>query len=378
MHQVAERNGAAIALLRFLRWFKMNSRRPFSVLLGEGGELTGEFADLSRTWAAGNSHWCPGGLRSQVMGAVGFEALARRAERSDLRKFAVRSHPALVYLNGFSSTNFRLTELLDLKVPMMTHVHELGLLFRRQAGPAMPRMLSATRRFIACSQAVKKNLICHHGVASDRVEVVYESIAVGNVRASRSRADVLRELGFPTDAQLVVGSGNAIWNKGADVFVQLGRIVCQQRSRAHFAWVGDTGEIPQFEHDLRMLGLAERIRFTGLVGKPADYFAAADVFVLTSREDSFPLVCLEAAALGKPIICFADAGGMPEFVEDDCGSVVPYLDVEAMANRVIALLNSPECSLAMGANARRKVAERHDVDTAAPLINEIIERTIAQ
>jgi len=108
-----------------------------------------------------------------------------------------------------------------------------------------------------------------------------------------------------------------------------------------------------------------------------DYFAAADVFALTSREDPYPLVCLEAAALAKPIICFADAGGMPEFVEEDCGFVVPYLDVEAMADRVIALLDSAECRLTMGANARRKVAERHDISVSAPRIMEIIERTIA-
>jgi hypothetical protein len=40
-------------------------------------------------------------------------------------------------------------------------------------------------------------------------------------------------------------------------------------------------------------------------------------------------VCLEAAALGKPIICFGDAGGMPEFIEEVCELVVPYLDILA-------------------------------------------------
>jgi glycosyltransferase involved in cell wall biosynthesis len=134
--------------------------------------------------------------------------------------------------------------------------------------------------------------------------------------------------------------------------------------------------VTQFEHDVRVAGLSEKVRFTGAVLKPADYLAAADVFVLTSREDPYPLVCLEAAAVAKPIVCFADAGGMSEFVEEDCGFVVPYLDLMAMTNRVVYLLDSLECRITMGAAARRKVMQRHDISQAAPRIMEIIERTI--
>ena len=99
--------------------------------------------------------------------------------------------------------------------------------------------------------------------------------------------------------------------------------------------------------------------------------------MLTSREDPYPLVCLEAAAVAKPIVCFAGAGGMPEFVEEDCGFVVPYLDIMAMADRVGLLLDSLECRITMGAAARRKVTRRHDISRAAPRIMEVIERTIA-
>jgi glycosyltransferase involved in cell wall biosynthesis len=100
--------------------------------------------------------------------------------------------------------------------------------------------------------------------------------------------------------------------------------------------------------------------------------------VLTSREDPYPLVCLEAAALEKPIVCFAGAGGMPEFVENDCGFVVPYLDIAAMADRVTFLLNSPERRLAMGVVARRKVEQNHDICAIGPRIMEIIEKTISR
>ena len=133
-------------------------------------------------------------------------------------------------------------------------------------------------------------------------------------------------------------AGPLIGSKAPTCSCKLAREVCQQRPRAFFVWVGGGPalELAQFEHDARLAGLGDRIRFTGAVTDAADYLAAADVFALTSRQDSYPLTALEAAALQKPIVCFAGAGGMPEFVEEDCGFVVPYLDATAMADRVFA------------------------------------------
>jgi len=373
----ATRTGAPIALLHFLRWFKRNGNRPFSVLLGGGGELVADFEKLAETWSMDRSRWRPDALRTDLLLAVGHGAWARRAEERDAQKFAARCPPALVYVNSIASA--RVIELLAPRVPILTHVHELETYFRTHPSGPLSCLLAQTRQFIACSNAVKENLIREHGVAPRRVETVHESIPVEPTRGDRTREQVLQELRIPADALLVIGSGTADWRKGPDLFIQLARVVSQQRPSVYFAWVGggSLSGLAQLEHDIRLAGLGDKIRLTGGVTTPADYFAAADIFTLTSREDPYPLVCLEAAALAKPIVCFAGAGGMPEFVEDDCGFVVPYLDVAAMADRVISLLDCRSCRLTMGAAARRKVAQRHDVSQAAPRILAIIERTMA-
>jgi glycosyltransferase involved in cell wall biosynthesis len=278
-----------------------------------------------------------------------------------------------VYTNTIATAH--VIELLAPKVPVLTHVHELGSTFRLLRGQELSGLLSRTSQFIACSNVTREHLVHEHGVAGACIETVYESIPVDQVRAERNRKAVFEELRIPEDGLLIAGSGNACWRKGTDLFVHLARTVCQQHDRAYFTWIGG-GSLAELEHDVRLAGLKDKMRFTGAVAKPADYLAAADVFVLTSREDPYPLVCLEAAALEKPIICFAGAGGAPEFVEEDCGFVVPYLDTMAMARRVVSLLDSPKCRADMGSAARRKVEQRHDVNHAAPRIVEIIERTI--
>jgi glycosyltransferase involved in cell wall biosynthesis len=373
----ATRTGAPIALLHFLRWYKKNGHRPFSILLGEGGELTPDFAQLADTWATDCSRWCPGGTRAQLLSKAGLGWWARGAHLRDVRRLTPQSSPALIYVNSIVSAHA--VDMLAPQASILAHLHELNSSFQLVAAPVLSRFLTQTRRFIACSNAVREYLIHDQAVTPDKIETVYESIPVVQVRAQRARQQVFQELRIPSDAHLVIGCGTVNQRKGADLFLRLAAAVCRQRANACFAWIGGgrPGDFAQFENGIRAAGLADKVRLTDIVPQTADYLAAADVFALTSREDPYPLVCLEAAAVGKPIVCFAGAGGIPEFVEADCGFIVPYLDIMAMADRVLSLLDSPDCRLTMGTAARRKVAERHDVNAAAPRIMEIIERTIA-
>jgi glycosyltransferase involved in cell wall biosynthesis len=374
----ATRTGAPIALLHFLRWYKKNGHRPFSILLGESGELTSDFAQLTDTWATDRSHWCPGGTRAQLLSKAGLGWWARREHVRDVRRLTPQSSPALIYVNSIVSAHA--VDMLAPQAPLLTHVHELNSSFDLVAAPALSRFMAQTRRFIVCSNAVREYLIHDQAAAPEKVETVYESIPVAEVRPQRTRQQVFQELRIPSDAYLVIACGTVNQRKGADLFLQLAAAVCRQRVNAYFAWIGGgrPGDFAQFENGIRAAGLADRVRLTGIVPQTADYIAAADVFALTSREDPYPLVCLEAAAVGRPIVCFAGAGGIPEFVEADCGFIVPYLDIMAMALNVVSLLDSTEFRLTMGTAARRKVAQRHDVNATAPRIMQIIERTIAE
>jgi glycosyltransferase involved in cell wall biosynthesis len=118
--------------------------------------------------------------------------------------------------------------------------------------------------------------------------------------------------------------------------------------------------------------------FTGNVVSHLPYFAQFDAFLLTSREDPFPLVVLDAASLGKPVVCFAEAGGAPELVQEDAGLVVPYLDVEAMAAAATAIVEDADLRARLGRRAREKVLERHDMGVGGAHIAEIVRRQLAR
>jgi glycosyltransferase involved in cell wall biosynthesis len=107
--------------------------------------------------------------------------------------------------------------------------------------------------------------------------------------------------------------------------------------KVHFCWLGAM--------DPAMQGwLADEIaaaRATGTFHMPGhrddvgSVLRASDAFALTSREDPFPSVVLEALAAGLPAFAFDRTGGIPDMLRanEGAGTVVPYCDVTAMARR---------------------------------------------
>jgi glycosyltransferase involved in cell wall biosynthesis len=150
-------------------------------------------------------------------------------------------------------------------------------------------------------------------------------------------------------------------------------------SKFRFIWVGGPVEgrfFNQLQYDIRKSNLQDAVTFVGPCERPEKYYSAMDVFLLPSREDPCPLVMLEAAGYGLPIVCFEGSGGAPEFAEDDTGVVVPYLDVEAMAGALFRLQGAPELAARLGESGRRRTIVRHDPEQQCQALFSAITRIV--
>lgn len=378
----ASRTGAPIVLLHLLRWLKDNSDLSFHVILRDGGALEPDLSALAmvsklKPGMSTYTRWIPRGG-----GRIGLRKTAEMIYLGRLKGRLLREGFGLVYAN--TVTNGDILEFLsDLRCPVLCHVHELEYWIRYCTdAKEFGQVKKYTQHYIAVSEAVRRNLVANHNIPEEKIDTVYEFIPLPACRGrdvEEDRSKVLRRLNIPQNATIVGASGTFEWRKGPDLFIQLARSICvrEPSKPVHFLWIGGESDGPRFGqmmHDIRHAGVEEKVHFVGPQSDPLTYFAACDVFAMVSREDPFPLVSLEAASLGKPIVCFDGSGGAKEFVEDDCGYVVPYLDIESMAHRVVQLLDSVELRRRFGQRAADKVRQRHDVSIAAPKILSIIER----
>lgn len=375
------RTGAPMMLLHFLRWLKQNTKQPFKILLMAGGDLQKDFEELAPTVLFNRGLFRRNGVLARSANRLGQLSRVRSLHHAQVAR-EVGEPPALIYSNTIVNAE-ALQALSVFRCPVITHVHELEFSFRCGVGPAQSQtVLDRTTHFVACAEAVRSNLIDHHSVSPARVDTVHEFLPTAVApRPDTIRSSILAELGLPSDALLVGGVGTLGWRKGTDLFVQAAQQIQQWRpgQPIYFFWMGYGSEVSRQEmlHDIRIAGLDSVVRVLGSKSNPLDYLAAFDVFLLLSREDPYPLVCLESASVGVPIICFDKAGGMPEFVEQDCGVVVPYLDVNAVVREALALLDDPERRHRLGTTAKAKVQARHDVNQEAPKLLSIIHRVIA-
>jgi glycosyltransferase involved in cell wall biosynthesis len=159
---------------------------------------------------------------------------------------------------------------------------------------------------------------------------------------AQARTRIRAELGIADHEFMILGAGFAHIRKGFDLFIQLARKALAARNDVHFVWAGDIQFVlktylgPEMEQ-VKATGRFHHFPFTDHV---ADYFAAADVFALTSREDPYPTVVMEALACGVPCVAFEESGGIPELLRrEKAGRVAKLADVEDFLAQLSALLD---------------------------------------
>lgn len=102
------------------------------------------------------------------------------------------------------------------------------------------------------------------------------------------------------------------------------------------------------------LGIGQRVHFHGYRPDAAAVLAGADLFVLASHYEGFPLTTLEAMRAALPVIV-SDVGGASEAVIDGVtGFAVPGNDVHALRECIRSLVDRPELRAAMGNAGREK------------------------
>lgn len=353
------RTGAPLSLLHVLRWLRSHTDLELEVVAGrlgdDGGQLRSDFESLVPTRLAPE-------LFDPTTSAPSLPAAP------------------VLYLNSILAAG-ALSHLPSPRPYVIARVPELSMSFRRSLDePVLARLLAEADRFVAVSGSVRRLLVERYGVAEDAIAVVPGSIDLSGY-APAGEADTAalrRSLGLPDDALVVGAAGTTDWRKGPDLFVRLAKAL-QERlpdRPVHFVWIGGEPGGPAFwrvERRLVPASLSERVHFLGSRPDPYSYYALMDVFALTSREDPFPRVCMEVGAVGVPIVTF-DNGGAAELVAKGCGYVVPYLDVDAMADHVAELLVDRSLHDRLGAVGAEVVRRDHTVDVGGPATLAEIER----
>ena len=222
-------------------------------------------------------------------------------------------------------------------------VHELPRLLREKAlEDAAREGLMHADTVVFPSRFVKDRLLEALGSPPVRDAIILPQGLYKMLQPNaRAAARVRKELGIAADEPLVLGVGYADIRKGFDLFLQIWRLCQQNEAKVHFCWIGamDPELKRWFAAELEGAAQTGTFHLPGYTADVEGYYAAANAFALTSREDPFPSVALEALSLGVPVVAFEGSGGIPDLLEDeDLGVVVKYGDALLFARSLMRLV----------------------------------------
>lgn len=295
------------------------------------------------------------------------------------------------WLSGWVAMQLRLT--LDLPIVHMSHT--LG--YPKNAAARLPweqepnrrlrverKVLQGSDALVAESPASKQHMVWHYDVDPARVAVIPCGVDTTRFHPQdKRRARVA--LSLPPTAPTLLFVGRLQPSKGIDTLLQAATAVRRDYPDVCVLIVGggldnqdahETAELNRLQTLGNNLGL-RNVRYIKAQPqeKLAQYYAAADVFVMPSHYESFGMVVLEAMACGTPVVASEVGGLSSTIVHGDSGLLVPSGDWQAFAQAISRLLAAPHLQSAMrraGPERARAFAWPHVVENNVRLYRRLI------
>lgn len=199
---------------------------------------------------------------------------------------------------------------------------------------------------------VEKEFKSVFNVSGDKLKILPQGLYKKYKKITPNKAKVCKKYHIPDDAKIIVGSGMASFRKGIDLFFNAATTLIKSEKangpKYHFIWTGECLEEDfenWFSYQLEKSGIKKRIHIASFIGDPKEYqniIECADAFWLTSREDPFPSVMIEALSYNTPVLAFRGCGGADTLLNDGRGILVENFDTNVFADETAKLINNPQ------------------------------------
>ncbi len=301
-----------------------------------------------------------------------------------------KCQPEFGIVNSVEATE-ALEELWRNDVPVVHLIHEFATYTRPRSRLEKSATHSAAMVFSAdivrenairtCAEiaTLEKNLL-PQGICALPESQQTEDVKESERTAIRS---AFRPAHLPSDTIVVLGAGTVQLRKGLHLFVACAKKVRERapEARIRFVWIGSgfhPGEDLNYscfvDEQIKRSELGDSFILLNEVHELQCAYDAADIFFLSSQLDPLPLVAQDALFNKLPLVCFEGASGVPGHIRGDADAstgIVPYLDVDAAAEKILQLAADPGLRKATGEAGRRLASRIFDQDNYFAALNRM-------
>jgi len=183
--------------------------------------------------------------------------------------------------------------------------------------------------------------------------------------------------GIPEDAIVLVTIARLFMLKGHKYIVESAKQLSKQFDNAVWLFVGDGNLAGHFNEQVKQLGLADKIKFTGLLppGEIPLAIQSSDILVHCSLREGLARTLPQAMFCGKPAISF-DVDGAKEVVNENTGRLIQPKNIEQLIKACAELMGDKELRDRLGKAGREFVREKFAPETMVDAIEAVYEKLL--
>jgi glycosyltransferase involved in cell wall biosynthesis len=222
-----------------------------------------------------------------------------------------------------------------------------------------------TYRIVAVSNYVAEFTAAQERISRKKFTVIHNGVDVEEMIRKLASADVValkKELGFRPDDRLIINVGQLIHQKNQQLLVTAFKHFSERVEGYRLVILGEGILRPQLEQHITSLGLRDLVVLPGIKKNVADYYAASDFFVLTSRFEGFSVAVVEALSAGLPVIS-TRVSGAEEYIDENRTGFIVSDDADDIARTMEILAGATEEEQQLRRNAARAKAKMYDLES---------------
>ncbi len=295
-------------------------------------------------------------LEANVVHVGGAGAGCRLVQVAGLWRFLKRYGGRYDRIIGFSE---------DANVPLVRAAHLSGLAdrvilsvhnpvdkFSRRVRGWVARYYPLAHKVLGVSRGVVSDLEAL-GIPEDKLLFRPNPVDLNSIM---SASDLKPPILLEKDVFNFVAMGRLHSHKGFDLLLEAFSRVARFGLGARLTILGEGEERASLEQQIGRLGLKGLVSLPGSVQNPFSVMAQADCFVLSSRLEGWPMVLMEAMAVGLPVVAFRCPHGPDEIVEDGVsGLLVENGNIEALERSMQCVMSDDQLRSRLASGARRRV-----------------------
>lgn len=287
----------------------------------------------------------------------------------------------LVHAHGTRAMSNMFRPALRAKLPLVYTCH--GWSFHRDQNPVVKSLRVFSEKYLTSKANVN---IC--GAKANREEarklfgrfkarIIYNSVDHEKFSPYGTYKNVRAELGIPQDRVVIASIARFTVQKQPLELITAFAAVCRKADNATLMMVGDGEDKAKSIQLIKKLGIEDRVVMQPFRQDVPDLLAAADIFVLPSLWEVFPIALLEAMSMGKAVIA-TGVGGTPEMVKHNFNGLLINVDsLQAeLQQGLLRLCTDADLRRRVSMNAAGSIYNQYSVGTLARKNETIYEKLV--